>query len=181
MIDEAGNLVMKVYDIPILVSTNEMYRPTVNRKTHHCFFRKSNELQAFQDAMRRLFESETICTKSDLEEFYNCNKNSTKLVLLLKIYLPKSKYCIENNPDKLAKSDCSNFIKSIEDSIASWLGIDDRYNESIVCTKTIHPKNKYGFIAILSSSDYYNKVGELFNRISYEFLDKTSKVEDYVD
>lgn len=167
MIDDNGNLIIKATDLPILVSTNDMYIPTLNRKTHHCFLRSSNELLEFQSRINEMFKQEVVCTKSELDDFYN-NNQDTELVLILNIYLPKRIYFTSEDSTKISRKDCSNLIKAIEDSISSNLGIDDRYNKIVLARKLVSNNDKYGFVAILSSTNYYSSINELMDNISLD-------------
>lgn len=114
-------------EIP-LVSTNDMYfsRPKKSKKNPNfitTYTIRTPELKKFQSIMEEKLPSlidRTIFDKYDLSKY--------GLLLSIVIYLPKDRYLLE---------DSSNYIKAYEDTISKYIGIDDKYNLTVIVHKSI--------------------------------------------
>lgn len=118
------------YDFSVSpVSTNDMYfhmpKKTKNgRMTTYTI--KSPELKNFQSTMKgilsEIYPNDILDTLKEL-----VGKNTPYGLSLVMIFLMP--------PDNYISSDTSNYIKSLEDTIVSYTGIDDRYNIVITAAK----------------------------------------------
>lgn len=159
---------MRFHDLyPITV--NDMYVPTVSAPDstgkRHGFLRKSNELWEFQEK----FSSELSKYDEEIKLFIDrCNEEydhlGFKLIILLG--MPKSDLFYKRKSDDLRPNDTSNFLKSIEDVIASYTHKDDKYNIEIMGVKYRSEEESWGFTVILLPVDYmkydYEYVKERF-------------------
>ena len=120
-------------------STNDAYIPTAkrgNKRYRGAYFRKSSELIAWQEFINRAFEVEHFCTSAELEEFSSyLEENDMYINFELFISMPKDVFFTRDQND-LRALDASNYIKSIEDTIANGIGVDDKYNLRVTSNKS---------------------------------------------
>lgn len=170
-------LEFSVGNLDSLVSTNDMYVPTLNRKTHHCFLRKSEGLIRFQSIMDKLFESGEIgYDKDKLDKYLELNPNpDNRYLFILTIWIPASSYYSSKSQTDLNNNDSSNYVKSIEDSIMSHLGIDDKYNLIIVSRKKVSEDSHWKFHVSLVpyTNDNYVSLDMVLDNISNYRKDNT--------
>lgn len=144
------NLVME-FDNMYPISTNDMYEPTYHRTKHYSYLRKSSTLLEFQDNMKlRLSKYE-----SDIKTFIEYSKSKfTHLGLKLTIWIGMNDILLKTS-DNLRGYDTSNYIKALEDSISTALGIDDRYNMEVKAIKyKIDSKETWYTVIQLEPVDY---------------------------
>lgn len=71
--------------------------------------------------------------RTELLKYYNETKHS--LILELFFYLPKEKFYTKKNTISKKSGDISNMVKTTEDQIFNWLGIDDSQVQKLVVEK----------------------------------------------
>lgn len=115
------------------VSANDMYIPTARKRKKGgggyggAFLRKSWQLDEWQRVVNQAFADEVFYPADYLALITSyINNQNIGAKFVLKISIPKEEYWNENDEFELYRHDASNFIKAIEDSIFSNLGIDDK-------------------------------------------------------
>lgn len=136
------------------VSVNDAYIPTARKRKKGggfggAYLRKSWQLEQWQKAVDQAF-SEEVFYSADYIALVSSyiNNYNIGVKFILKVSIPKEEYWNESNEFELYRHDASNFIKAIEDSICSNLGIDDKrtiklevekgYNEDYVWYIEVH-------------------------------------------
>ena len=71
--------------------------------------------------------------RTELIKYYNETKHS--LILELFFYLPREKFYTKKNTISKKSGDISNMVKTTEDQIFNWLGIDDSQVQKLVVEK----------------------------------------------
>lgn len=143
-------LEFKFKGLPVC-STNKMYEPTKG-KNKGAYLRKSRHLIEWQSKMSKMFESEIFYTKEDLELFkQHVISDRRAVVMYLYVIVPEKEYRSKND---LKVNDISNMIKTIEDCIASNIGLDDKYNTQVIaCKSYIEGNNEWMYRVILVSDE----------------------------
>jgi Holliday junction resolvase RusA-like endonuclease len=160
----ADRFVIVIKDIN-LVSTNEAYRPTYKGK--YAFFRRSKELITFQ----REFSKKLETYRESFDLFIETQKQNISnlgLKLNLVLELPYYMFFYKTKQNDIRKHDTSNYIKSIEDQISAFTGIDDKFNIQVSATKTYNESaltpNVYVLIECIDYKKYHSKaVLDYFN------------------
>lgn len=144
------------------VDVNDMYRPTVSAADRngkrHGFLRSSNELMEFQDEFDERLDSYSDKINKFIEE---CKESYQYLgfKLLLLIGLPRDSFFYKRKTDDVRPHDASNYIKAIEDRIAVFTKIDDKYNMESSAIKYCSDSENWGFWIIMEPVNYmdYNE------------------------
>lgn len=112
---------------------NDAYIPTARKRKKNgkgfggAFLRKSWQLEEWQRVVNQAFADEVFYSADYLALITSyINNQNVGAKFILKISIPREEYWNENNEFELYRHDASNFIKAIEDSIFSNLGIDDK-------------------------------------------------------
>lgn len=149
-------LVLHFDDLEI-VSTNDMYIPTVGRVRDNgkrrAFLRSSQELMNFQDKFDLMLES----MSDRIVNFANKCKTDYQYLgfkVILLIGMPKDVLFYKRNPDDLRPRDASNYIKAPEDRLANILGIDDKYTMDIRSVKYLSDTNNWKLSIVIESVNY---------------------------
>lgn len=146
------------------VSTNDMYIPTARKRKKGgggfggAFLRKSDALKDWQYKIQKAFDEEFFYSKDYLAKLASwVNGLSLGLKLDLKVSIPEEEYW--NSEDfTLYRNDASNFIKSIEDSIARGIGIDDTRNIKLSVEKGYNEDGIWYIEAHLSETSIDNRI-----------------------
>lgn len=125
-------------------STNDCYIPTSRRTkcgpSKGAYLRKSGWLVEWQEKVTEMINSEFHYSKDELKEFVEDIKSTGKgMTIEIVVSMPKKTY----GTHKLEGIDASNFIKAIEDSIHSNIGIDDRFNTDVIARKRYNEDDKW--------------------------------------
>ena len=122
-------------------SVNDAYIATAKRgngksRYRSAYYRKSPELERWQSFINKAFEDEVFYTKQEIEEFTEYLENNDYFIeFKLTLSIPKDIFFTKNQND-IRTLDASNYIKVIEDSISSNIGINDKYNLKVSSRKT---------------------------------------------
>jgi len=124
------------------VSTNDMYFPmSINAKTKSgrtkAIFASTPALRSYHNEIAEFFKYEI--EKSVI--------NKIKKLLKDKSYEPHIEYEIYMPGKKFERADASNYIKSLEDSIAKFFRVDDRFNKSAKCEKFVSNDENWKIVA----------------------------------
>lgn len=145
-------------------STNSMYIPTKGKGKKGAYLRKSPYLIKWQTEMKKMFDSEIFHTREELEEFKKIALDESRGILFyLKIGIPISEYATKSLDD-LKNNDTSNMIKAIEDCFATNIGLDDKYNITIVSQKGYTPYDEWKYNVML----VHDEPGSIMNEITFE-------------
>ena len=125
------------------VSTNDAYLPCSRKRKKGgrgfggAFLRKSWELEEWQRVVNESFDKEVFYPKEYIALIASyINSQNIGAKLILKISIPAREYWnVDDDDHELKRHDVSNFIKHIEDSIFSNIGIDDKRTISIELEK----------------------------------------------
>lgn len=147
-------------------STNDMYIPSSTRtkrgRPHH-FFRKSDQLIKWQKSIKESFDKEFFYTKEYLYSVSSYINNMKRgFNLELKVSIPYEYYYKLDND--VTKKDTSNFIKAIEDSIMSGIGVDDKRNITINSEKGYNEDGVWYIYAKLVESSIHNRIDVDINK-----------------
>lgn len=136
-----------------LISTNEMYIPRPTRK-HGAYLTKSPKYRKFEPSINEQLDK---LDKDKLNKFINeLNNDKQKAIRFIATFkIPQKKFF---------RSDCSNYIKAIEDCIKNKIGIDDSRNCEVLLNKVISENDTWDTDIILEIYD-----------LDFEVPDKWSK------
>lgn len=148
----SDRFVISVKGVP-LVSTNDAYIPTYKGK--HCFYRKSKEMNAFQEA----FSAELAKYSEAVGAFVESLRQEHEhlgIKLALVFVMPRDMYYYKRKADDLRPHDTSNYIKAAEDQISRLLGIDDKYDIQVSAVKCFSDSvtENPDVYAIIEGTDY---------------------------
>lgn len=140
-------------------SVNDMYIPTARGKSRRgAFFRKSKKLIDWQSLVKQSFDEEFFYKKSYLEYITKTIvDNNLGLIFYLTITLPEDDYWNKSSHE-LKSRDTSNFVKSIEDSICSNIGFDDRRNIKLILEKGYNEDGTWSIDVEIKTYNIDNKI-----------------------
>ena len=110
---------MKLFDLsinietPFFVTGNRLYEPTINKKTGHAFFYKSEICQEFQNAVMSNIVDYILDNKIDLSFLDKLREYEVEFDYLCPRYFWRTK---ESKLTKFKRIDLTNINKVVEDS-----------------------------------------------------------------
>lgn len=147
------------------VSANDMYIPTARKRKKGgggfggAFLRKSWQLDQWQNTVKQAFADEVFYPTDYIALIASyINNHNIGAKFILKISIPKEEYWNEANEFELYRNDTSNFIKAIEDSIFSNIGIDDKRTIKLEVEKGYNEDYVWYIEAHLVSTSIDNKI-----------------------
>lgn len=147
------------------VSVNDAYIPTARKRKKGgggfggAFLRKSWQLDQWQKVVNQAFADEVFYPADYLALITSyINNQNIGAKFILKISIPKEEYWKESDEFELYRHDASNFIKAIEDSIFSNLGIDDKRTIKLEVEKGYNEDYVWYIEAHLVSTSIDNKI-----------------------
>lgn len=155
------------------VSVNDAYIPTARKRKKGgggfggAFLRKSFDLIQWQEMVKKTFDEEFFYSKSSIAliaEWINNMNIGAKLIL--KISMPEEEYW--NLEHELHRNDASNFIKAIEDSIFSNIGIDDTRTIRLEVEKGYNEDGVWYVEAHLTDTSIDNKINAETRRAYFD-------------